>query len=149
MKVEKGLYYPYSENKGADQLRGYREADLRLYFRICRFSHDAAQLTHCSSNANKLNLTKRKKNYEKVANSKTIHCTPCYKIPTGIMVHLPSNITCNNTGNPSQGVQGKGQFCRIFEIIIFCFAVAIFDLVHAVETIFHLHLLLTASGNLS
>ena len=32
-------------NKGADQLRGYREADLRLCFRICknRFSHDAAQ----------------------------------------------------------------------------------------------------------
>ena len=25
-----------SENKGADQLRGYREADLRLCFRICR-----------------------------------------------------------------------------------------------------------------
>ena len=31
-----GLYYPYSENKGADQLRGYREADLRLCFRICK-----------------------------------------------------------------------------------------------------------------
>ena len=32
-KVE-GLYYPCSENKGADiyQLRGYREADLRLFF---------------------------------------------------------------------------------------------------------------------
>ena len=30
------LYYPYSENKGADQLRGYREADLRLCFRLCR-----------------------------------------------------------------------------------------------------------------
>ena len=28
------LYYPNSENKGADQLRGYREADLRLCFRI-------------------------------------------------------------------------------------------------------------------
>ena len=28
------LYYPCSENKGADQLRGYREADLRLCFRI-------------------------------------------------------------------------------------------------------------------
>ena len=49
-----GLYYPCSENKGADQLRGYREADLRLCFRICkktnkRFSHDAAQvmLTIC------------------------------------------------------------------------------------------------------
>ena len=31
-----GLYYLYSENKGADQFRGYREADLRLCFRICK-----------------------------------------------------------------------------------------------------------------
>ena len=31
-----GLYYPCSENKGADQLRGYREADLRLCFRLCK-----------------------------------------------------------------------------------------------------------------
>ena len=30
------LYYPHSENKGADQLCGYREADLRLCFRICK-----------------------------------------------------------------------------------------------------------------
>ena len=30
------LYYPCSENKGADQLRSYCEADLRLYFRLCR-----------------------------------------------------------------------------------------------------------------
>ena len=30
------MYYPCSENKGADQLRGYREADLRLCFHICR-----------------------------------------------------------------------------------------------------------------
>ena len=30
------LYYPSRENKDADQLRGYREADLRLCFRICR-----------------------------------------------------------------------------------------------------------------
>ena len=28
------MYYPCSENKGADQLRGYRKADLRLCFRI-------------------------------------------------------------------------------------------------------------------
>ena len=34
--VEEELYYPCSENKGADQLRGYREADLRLCFRLCR-----------------------------------------------------------------------------------------------------------------
>ena len=41
-----GLYYLCSENKGADQLRGYREADLRLCFRICksRFSHDEAHM---------------------------------------------------------------------------------------------------------
>ena len=31
-----GLYYLCGENKGADQLRGYREADLRLCFRICK-----------------------------------------------------------------------------------------------------------------
>ena len=30
------LYYPCSENKGADQLRSYCEADLRLCFRLCR-----------------------------------------------------------------------------------------------------------------
>ena len=36
IQVEEGLYYPFSENKGADQLRGHREADLRLFFRICR-----------------------------------------------------------------------------------------------------------------
>ena len=30
------LYYPCSESKGADQLRGYREADLCLCFRICK-----------------------------------------------------------------------------------------------------------------
>ena len=34
-KVE-GLYYLCSENKGADQLRGHREADLRLCFHICK-----------------------------------------------------------------------------------------------------------------
>ena len=42
------LYYPCSENKGADQLRSYCEAGLRLCFLIsviCRlFSHDAAQI---------------------------------------------------------------------------------------------------------
>ena len=36
-KVE-GFYYMYpcSENKGADQLRGYCEADLSLCFHICK-----------------------------------------------------------------------------------------------------------------
>ena len=36
LDVEEELYYPSSENKGADQLRGNREADLRLCFRLCR-----------------------------------------------------------------------------------------------------------------
>ena len=46
IQEEEVLYYPSSENKGADQLRGYREADLRLCFLICRtlFSHDAARM---------------------------------------------------------------------------------------------------------
>ena len=38
IKVVEGLYYPYSENKGADQLRSYCAADLRLCFRICKKS---------------------------------------------------------------------------------------------------------------
>ena len=36
IKTDDGLYYLCSENKGADQLRGYRKADLRLCFRICK-----------------------------------------------------------------------------------------------------------------
>ena len=35
LEVE-GVYYLYSENKGADQLRSYCAADLRLCFRICK-----------------------------------------------------------------------------------------------------------------
>ena len=34
IKEVEGLYYPCSENKDADQLRGHREADLRPCFRI-------------------------------------------------------------------------------------------------------------------
>ena len=42
----------------------------------------------------------------------------------------------------------SGQIFRIFEIIIFCFVVVMYDLVHDVEAIFHPPLLLSASGNL-
>ena len=34
--VVEGSYYPYSENKGADQLCNYCAADLCLCFRICK-----------------------------------------------------------------------------------------------------------------
>ena len=47
---EEGLYYLCSEKKGADQLRGYREADLRLCFRICKkpvFSRCGSYLIVC------------------------------------------------------------------------------------------------------
>ena len=36
IKEEEELYFPSSENKGADQLHGYHEADLRLCFHLCR-----------------------------------------------------------------------------------------------------------------
>ena len=36
IKEVEGLYYLCSENKGADQLGGYRKADLRLCFCICK-----------------------------------------------------------------------------------------------------------------
>ena len=38
------------------------------------------------------------------------------------------------------------DFCRLF--ILFCFVVAICDILHDVETIFHLSYVLTASGNI-
>ena len=36
IQEEEELYYPCSKNKGPDQLRGDREPDLSLCFRICR-----------------------------------------------------------------------------------------------------------------
>ena len=36
IKVVEGMFYKCSENKGADQLCGYREADLRLCLGICK-----------------------------------------------------------------------------------------------------------------
>ena len=45
------MYYPCSENKGADQLHGYREADLRLGFRICKkpvFSRRGSYVLLCA-----------------------------------------------------------------------------------------------------
>ena len=42
-KVE-GLYYLFSKKKGADQLRCYREADLRLCFPHMQNACDTAQI---------------------------------------------------------------------------------------------------------
>ena len=43
------MYYLCSENKGADQLRGYREVDLRLCFRICNQRTNGPVNTHLIS----------------------------------------------------------------------------------------------------
>ena len=53
-KVE-GLYYLFGENKDADQLRGYREADLRLCCRICEIPVFSQRSSHV---AIELDLTK-------------------------------------------------------------------------------------------
>ena len=53
IKAVEELYYLCSENEGADQLCGYREADLRLCFRIyakSRFSHNKAHIFPSSAN---------------------------------------------------------------------------------------------------
>ena len=39
------MYYPYSENKGADQLRGHRLCAFVYAYAFCRFSYAAAHLT--------------------------------------------------------------------------------------------------------
>ena len=64
---EEGLYYLCSENNGADQLHGYREADLCLCFRICKkpvFSQRGSiNLGHVKKN--KFLVLNRKKVIEK------------------------------------------------------------------------------------
>ena len=44
--IEKGLYYPCSENKGADQLRSYCAADLRLCFCVFVFAYAKSWFSH-------------------------------------------------------------------------------------------------------
>ena len=64
-KVVEGFYYTCSENKGADQLHGYREADLLFVFAYAksRFSHDEAHINvtftilNNSSHLKKINTT--------------------------------------------------------------------------------------------
>ena len=57
-----GLYYLCSENKGADQLCGYREADLRLCFHICKepvFSRRGSYLSGYPPVINNVNMKLR------------------------------------------------------------------------------------------
>ena len=44
-KEEEELYYPCGENKGANQFRGYRQASLRLCFRLGKNPYPLEQYT--------------------------------------------------------------------------------------------------------
>ena len=65
-------------------------------------------------------------------------------------VHL--HVTCQDASKQCHGVQRSMISVVIFfvflRLLLFCFIYAICDLVHDVETIFHLSYVLTASGNL-
>ena len=50
------MYYPCSENKDADQLRGYREADLRLCFRPCKLLVFSRTCSYLVINKNSINI---------------------------------------------------------------------------------------------
>ena len=60
---------------------------------------------------------------------------------------------CQRIPSGMHGVQHRmisvDNFFIFLRLLFFCCVVAICDLVHIVETIFHLSYLLTASGNLS
>ena len=67
------------------------------------------------------------------------------------IIQIRKTIQMNGHNIHFHGVQSRmisGPFFCIFKIIIFCFVVATCDLVHNVETIFHLSYVLTASENL-
>ena len=73
-------------------------------------------------------------------------CMFC-KVTALFKCYLSTIFKVKNTSS-SHGMISVVNSFRIFEIIIFCYVVAIYDLVHDVETIFHLSNKLTASGDL-
>ena len=70
-----GLYYLCGENKGADQLRCYREADLRLCFHMCK----KPVFSQCGSY------------YEAIKQKPTIQVTLIMSIETG-QKNVPGNV---------------------------------------------------------
>ena len=72
----------------------------------------------------------------------------CGAITERLLQQRLCNQSLNKHGVQRRMIYAVIFFFRIFEIIIFCFVVAICDLVHDVETISHLSYMLTASGNL-
>ena len=119
------LYYPSSEKKDADQLRGYREADLHLCFRICRL---LVFSWRCSF--------------------PFFHIAIDIHVVRYLFLEIPK-ITKIKCTSQSKGYNLVVKFFKFFETIeLFWFVVPTFDLVHDVEAIHCLSKLLTASGNL-
>ena len=68
------MYYPCSENKDSDQLRGYREADLRLCFclgRLFVFPCGSSFTWKCDTSISFLSMTNHLVN--KFVTIKTLH----------------------------------------------------------------------------
>ena len=65
---------------------------------------------------------------------------PNQTVPLLVLVFIVHDctLTAPLSADLRHGDDFSGQFFRIFEIIILCFVVAIFDLVHAVEATYGL-----------
>ena len=83
------VLYPSSENKGDDQLRGYREADLRLCFHICRllvFSRGGSNTNHVMI---KPDLCLREnKGADQLCSNCTVDQSLCFCYRNSTMFHL-------------------------------------------------------------
>ena len=83
IEKEEELYYPSSENKGADQLRSYCEADLRLCFRLGRLLvFPCGGSNHCLS-------------FHNIVSSVCEKCTPMFEPVRNKMIELAKKIPDN------------------------------------------------------
>ena len=99
IKVEEELYYPYSENKGANQLYSYCKADLRLCSRIGCRQQTGFLLTRLNRaiwnpGKNKIHITKKKKQiFSAVKIEILLEKNDIFNI-------FPQNINCGYTFEP-------------------------------------------------
>ena len=80
------MYYPCSENKDADQLRGYREADLRLCFRPCKllvFSRTGSYNNHLNVNCRLILYM-----YSNLTKLQDLNLHVEFEISTGVLILL-------------------------------------------------------------
>ena len=111
------MYYPYSENKGADQLCGYRETDLRLFFRLCKnlvFSRRGSYYPICLE-AKTMMLYKKSpdRKDEKAFNIEEKYC---HTIMSPVM-KKPALCICKNKGaDQLHGNRAPDQHLNVFAL---------------------------------